>query len=462
MVQDLQLLRASLVVPLGKNVMQIPNVAIIGRPNVGKSSLLNAIAGRRVSIVEPTAGVTRDRVSVLFDWRGRCLEFVDTGGMGLVDEEQLKAHVARQCEVAMEQADLILFLFDAKEGISPMDQFVAQKVRKIKKPVLLVANKVESRKDEFQCLEGTKLGFGVPLEISAKEGLGISDLCDAILEKIPEQKEGETLEEGIKLGILGKRNSGKSTLVNLLAGKERVIVSDLPGTTRDSVDVPFEREGRRWIAIDTAGLRKKSRVQDAIEFFSLARSERSVRRSDVILLLFDLSLDISQVDKKLSGFILQNYKPCIIVANKVDLVEGDPDLERWEAYLRQELPGLSFAPISFISALEQDNIDETLNLAAELYEQAGKRVTTGELNKVLQEARQKHAPHSKGKQPKLFYATQVDVFPPTILVFVNEPKMFTGQYDRYLQNRLREAFGWEEIPIRLVYKRREKVELPPA
>ncbi len=448
---------------LGKDIetMQIPNIAIIGRPNVGKSSLLNAIAGRRVSIVEPTAGVTRDRVSLLFDWRGRCFEFVDTGGMGLVDEEQLKAHVARQCEIAMEQADLILFLFDAKEGVSPMDQFVAQKVRKLKKPVLLIANKVESRKDEFQCLEGTKLGFGVPLEISAKEGLGISDLCDAIVEHLPEPMEAEDMEVGIKLGILGKRNSGKSTLVNLLAGGERVIVSDIPGTTRDSVDVPFEREGRRWIAIDTAGLRKKSRVQDAIEFFSLARSERSVRRSDVILLLFDLSLDISQVDKKLSGFILQNYKPCILVANKVDLAGEEPDLDRWEAYLRQELPGLSFAPISFISALDQQNIDETLELAAELYEQAGKRVSTGDLNRVFQEARQQHAPHTKGKQPKLFYATQVDVFPPTILVFVNEPKLFTGQYDRYLQNRLREAFGWEEIPIRLVYKRREKVELPP-
>ncbi len=442
--------------------MQIPNIAIIGRPNVGKSSLLNAIAGRRISIVEPSAGVTRDRVSLLYDWRGRCFEFVDTGGMGLVDEEQLKAHVARQCEIAMEQADLILFLFDAKEGVSPMDQFVAQKVRKLKKPVLLVANKVESRKDEFQCIEGTKLGFGVPLEISAKEGLGISDLCDSILEQLPEPMESEGLEEGIKLGILGKRNSGKSTLVNLLAGGERVIVSDIPGTTRDSVDVPFERDGRRWIAIDTAGLRKKSRVQDAIEFFSLARSERSVRRSDVILLLFDLTLDISQVDKKLSGFILQNYKPCIIVANKVDLAGDEPDLDRWEAYLRQELPGLSFAPISFISALDQEHIDETLNLAAELFEQAGKRVSTGDLNRVFQDARQKHAPHSKGKQPKLFYATQVDVCPPTILVFVNEPKLFTGQYDRYLQNRLREAFGWEEIPIRLVYKRREKVELPPA
>ncbi len=438
-----------------------PSVAIVGRPNVGKSSLLNAVAGRRISIVEPTAGVTRDRISTDVEWGGRRFELVDTGGLGLVDEVGLKNHIERQIEAAMHEAALVVFVVDAKSGLLPLDADVAQRVRRLGKPVVLVANKVEARRDEFEAAAAARLGFGEPLLVSAKEGTGVSDLLDRIVELLPDEAPGPS-EPALKIAVVGKRNSGKSTLVNLLCGQERVIVSEVPGTTRDAVDVSFERGGRRYVAIDTAGLRKRTRVQDAIEFFSLARSERAVRRADVVLLMFDLSQSVSQVDKKLAGFVVRNFKPCVLAANKLDLAGGGlADPARWEAYLRQELPGLFYAPVSFLSAKEGIHVDETLALLGELYEQAGRRVTTPELNRVLQAARRAHAPRHSGKQPKLFYATQVDVHPPTILVFVNEPGLFTGNYDRYLQNRLREHFGWGEIPIRLVYRRRTKVQLPP-
>jgi GTP-binding protein len=442
--------------------MPVPNVAIVGRPNVGKSSLLNAVAGRRVSIVEPTAGVTRDRVSVEVEWEKRIFELVDTGGLGLVDESRLEAHIQAQIEVAMHEADVLIFVVDAKTGLGPMDESVARRVRKVAKPTILVMNKVEGRRDEFVAQEAYKLGFGEPLYVSAVEGTGISDMLSTVVEKLPEQSDAEE-EPALRFAIVGKRNSGKSTLTNLLAGKERVIVSEIPGTTRDAVDVRFERDGKPWVAIDTAGLRKKSSVQDAIEFFSLARSERSVRRSDVCILLFDMTEEISQVDKKLAHFVIQHYKPCLLVGNKLDLAqEAGAELHKWEEYLREQLPGLAYAPISYISAQDGINVDETLEVVQDLYDQSSQQVSTARLNQVLQAAKQKNQPRDKsGRLPKLYYATQVSVRPPTILVFVNDPDLFTGQYDRYLQNRLREAFDMDEIPIRLVYKRREKVELPP-
>ena len=442
--------------------MPVPSVAIIGRPNVGKSSLLNRIAGRRVSIVEPTAGVTRDRVAIFVDWNERKFELVDTGGLGLVDETRLKAHVHSQIEVAMAEADVVVFVIDGKDGVTPIDQQVAERVRKLKKPVVLAVNKVEARRDEFEAAEAYRLGFGEPQLVSAKEGFGVSDLLDVIVDVLPEPDEVEEVEDGLKVAIVGKRNSGKSTLVNLLAGGERVIVSEMAGTTRDSVDVHFERRGKRWIAIDTAGLRKKTRVQDAIEFFSLTRAEQSIQRADVVMLMFDMTLELSQVDKKLASFVAQHFKPCIILGNKLDLANAaGVDATRWEEYVRQELPGLAFAPMSFISAKEGIHVDETLALCEELHAQAGSHVSTADLNRVLHKARERMQPRHHGKIPKLFYATQLGVHPPTVLVFVNEPNLFTGQYDRYLQNRLRETFPWREIPIRLVYRRREKVELPP-
>lgn len=426
---------------------------------MGKSSLLNRLARRRVAIVEPTAGVTRDRVSTLIEWGGRKLLITDTGGLGMVDEEKLKSHIEQQILVAVSTAEVLFFVVDGKEGLVPGDQMVAERLRKLDKPVLLVVNKVESLSDELLVHGWQRLGFGDPLPVSALEGFGISDLCDRLLEVLPENPDG-TLEEDtgtLKFAVIGKRNSGKSTLINHLAGEERVIVSEIPGTTRDSVDVLVDWEGRRMLAIDTAGVRKKSSLQDAIELFSYTRAKNSIIRADVVLHLFDVRESISQVDKKVARFCVSNHKPVLLVGNKIDLADS-VDLSKWDNYVRQQLAGLQYAPMSFISALDAVNINETLEVLFELRDQSSIELNTARLNEVLQEAKVKLSPKSKGKIPKLFYGTQVGTMPLTILIFVNDPKIFRGQYERYLQNVLREAFDIPEVPICINFRTRSREE----
>lgn len=382
-----------------------PQVAIIGRPNVGKSSLLNRLAQRRVAIVEPTAGVTRDRVSTLIEWRGRKLQVTDTGGLGMVDEELLKSHIEQQIQVALNSAEALLFVVDGKEGLVPGDQMVAERLRRLDKPVILVVNKVESLSDELSVFEWQRLGFGDPLAVSALEGYGISDLCDRLLESV-HTVSAETDEDDtgiLNFAVIGKRNSGKSTLINHLAGEERVIVSEIPGTTRDSVDVLIDWNGRRMLAIDTAGVRKKSSVQDAIELFSYTRATNSILRADVVLHLFDVRESISQVDKKVARFCVSNHKPVILVGNKIDLADH-VDLQKWDSYVRQQLAGLQFAPMSFISATEAVNIDETLEVLFELREQSSIQLNTAHLNEVLQAAKTKLSPKSRGRSPSSFMA----------------------------------------------------------
>ncbi len=442
--------------------MALARITIVGRPNVGKSSLLNRLAGRRVSIVEPTAGVTRDRVTVVLGWRGRRFEIIDTGGLGLVDDALLKEHIESQISVALDLSDLVLFVVDAKEGLVPGDELVAQRLRRKAGAVILVVNKVESRWEEYSVGEWVRLGYGEPMPVSAQEGFGASDLLDRIVERLPSKDElAEDVEdEVLRFAVVGKRNSGKSTLINQLVGEERVIVSPVPGTTRDAVDVEFEHRGRRFLAIDTAGVRKKRSIEDAIEFFSHARSFASIRRADVVLHLFDMADEISQVDKKLANYCIEQFKPVILVGNKADLAE-EIDLKKWDSYIRQQLPALAFAPVSFISALQGLNVDPTLDLLFEIRGQAATKIPTPKLNEVLQQAREKLSPKGKGPVPKLFYATQVGVQPLAITIFVNEPKLFRGQYERYLQNVLRSAFACGEVPIRLRFRRRGKVRLEP-
>jgi GTP-binding protein len=433
----------------------LPRVAIVGRPNVGKSSLLNRIVGRRVSIVEPTAGVTRDRVAVAIEHDGRRLELVDTGGLGLVDEVLLKEHVEAQIAVAIESADLVLFVVDGKQGLVPGDELVAQRLRRVAKSTLLVVNKVESHWDELAIHEWSRLGFGAALPISAQEGFGIGDLLARVVAALPPRRDEEEVpadDDVLRFAIVGKRNSGKSTLTNLLVGEERVIVSDVPGTTRDAVDVEFTHEGHRYVAIDTAGVRKKSSVQDAIEFFSHARSAESVRRAQVVVLLFDVAQEISQVDKALAAYIVEQHKPVLIVGNKVDLV-AEFARERWDAYIKQQLPALQFAPVSFISAKEGINVVDTLQVLRDLRQQARVQFPTGELNRVLQKAQERQRPKSS-KTPRLYYGTQIGTEPLRVLVFVNEPALFRGLYERYLQNSLRERFDCPEVPIALAFRRR--------
>ncbi len=437
-------------------------VVIVGRPNVGKSSLLNRLAGRRVAIVEPTAGVTRDRVTAVVEWGGRRFEAIDTGGLGLVDEALLREHIEVQIEVALQQADVVLFVVDGKDGPVPGDDLVARRLRRLGRPVVLVVNKVESRWEELSVSAWLRLGFGEPRPVSALEGTGISDLLDRAVGLLPpprdDEDEDEDAADALRFAVVGKRNSGKSTLINRLVGEERVIVSEIPGTTRDAVDVLFEHRGRRMLAIDTAGIRRKQRVQDAIELFAYTRATASIRRAHAVVLMFDVAEEISQVDKKIAAYCVEHAKPVLICGNKIDLAD-EVRVAKWDAYIRQQLAVIAFAPVAFISAARGDNVDAMLDVLHDLRAQARLEIPTPRLNAVLQAARERLAPRGPGRTPKLFYAVQTGTDPLSILVFVNEPRLFEGQYARYLQNRLRDAFACKEVPLRLVFRRRTKVEL---
>lgn len=440
--------------------MPIPRVTIVGRPNVGKSSLLNRLVGRRVSIVEPTAGVTRDRVSVPVRHGERTFELTDTGGLGLVDEALLKEHIESQIEVALALADVVVFVVDGKEGRVPGDDLVARRLRTLDKTIILVANKVEAFHEELGISEWQRLGFGEPIAVSAKEGFGASVLLERIVAALPPKDEGEDATEGdvLRFAIVGKRNSGKSTLLNQLAGEERVIVSEIPGTTRDAVDIVFEHGGRKLMAIDTAGVRKKKSLEHAIELFAHSRSTDSIRRSHLCVHMFDVREPISQVDKSLAAYCVEHHKPVVLVGNKIDLAP-ELDLHKWDEYLKQQLPGLDHAPVVFLSAKERLNVDDMLDLLFELREQTRIEMPTAKLNKVLQEAKDRLLPSAGGHFPKLFYGTQTGTEPLSLLVFVNEPRLFRGQYERYLVQVLRDAFGCSEVPIKISFKRREKVVL---
>lgn len=440
--------------------MFLPTVAIIGRPNVGKSSLLNCLARKRISIVDPTSGVTRDRISIEIEHEGRLFELIDTGGLGLKDDVEFAHEIEVQIEIALQKANLIIFVVDVRKGITPLDVEVTERLRKIKKPILLVVNKCDTPKFELQAGEFYKLGLGEPLPISALERHGRSNLLDKIVATLPEiSEEQKTLKPLMKIAIVGKRNAGKSTLINTLANEERVIVSEIAGTTRDSVDVRFEIEGKPFVAIDTAGIRKKKQIQGSIEFYGMSRVERSIRRADVVLLLIDAPRKISQVDKKIGDFIKTQFKPCILVINKWDLAEG-VEVDQFTDYIQSRLPGLYFAPLSFISAVNGQNVIETIELAQEIFQQAHTRVSTSELNKVLEHAFALHHPRKrKNKIAKMYYATQVSVCPPTFVLFVNHKSLFNADYERYLSNQLRKDLPFHEIPLRFYFRPKKRGQL---
>jgi GTP-binding protein len=434
-------------------------VAIVGRPNVGKSTLLNRMCGSRVSIVEPTAGVTRDRIAVparLFSGKPEhWVEVIDTGGIGIVDRDDLGPHVEEQIRGALAAADLVLFVVDVRDGITPLDKEVAARLRQIDLPIVLVANKVEGEKLTWEADQFLALGVAdevVP--ISAQNGEGLTELYERIIELLPgtEYEERPVEAPVMKLAVVGRRNAGKSTLINSLAREERMIVSEIPGTTRDAVDVIFERDGKRFVAIDTAGLRKKSSFSDAIEFYSDARSHKGVRRGDVVVLLFDVTQKFSVIEKKLARYITDHHKPVILAANKWDLVEGELVPEDFQEYIDVQLPGLSWAPLCFLSARSGQGVDDLIRLAEELFEASSRRVGTGELNRVLQRALQARSPSSRGYRANVKYATQAETSPPTFVLFVNDKRLFGKTYLRYLENRLREELGFDEVPVRIVLR----------
>ncbi len=437
--------------------MNLPIIAIVGRPNVGKSTLFNRLAGKMISIVDAQAGVTRDRLSFVCQVHDRYFELVDTGGYGIEDLDKLGTEVEQQIGYALERATAVVFLLDAQSGPQTLDRQLAQILRKAGIPIMPVANKVDSPSHEHRVHEFEALGFGPAMALSALHAREIPELLEAIAERLPEGGLGDApIDPIMKFAIVGPRNAGKSTFINTLAGEERVIVSEIPGTTRDSVDVRFEMKGKTFLAIDTAGIRKRSKVRDSIEFYSLMRAERSIRRADVILLTIDATETVGTVVKKLSGYIIANFKPCVIVVNKWDLAVGKADIEDFADYLGKTLPGLRYAPICLTCAEDAVNVNETISMALKLFEQASTRVPTAQLNDAVETIRTTKPPspsRSKG-YPKFYYATQIGTCPPTIVIFVNDRAAFTGDYERFLVNRFRELLPFEEIPIRLLIRER--------
>jgi len=434
--------------------MSLPIVAIVGRPNVGKSSLFNWLAGRRISIVDPTAGVTRDRVSTVVESDERYFELMDTGGIGIVDVDDLTADVERQIQIAIDTAAVVVFVVDVREGIVPLDDDVSKRLRAIHKPVVLVANKADTEKLGQQAGEFFKLGYGEPVIVSADQKLGKGELFDAIIAKLPKD-DGELPpgEVALMLAIVGRRNVGKSTFINSLAEAERVIVSEVPGTTRDSIDVRFERDGKAFVAMDTAGIRKNTSLTNSVEFYSLHRAQRSIRRADVVMHFFDARHRISRVDKQLAEYIVIENKPAIFVVNKWDLVKLAMPTEKMADYVRKMFPMLDHVPIAFITAKSGKNVLRLLQLAVQLHKQAATRVTTGDLNRAVRAAIEAAPPPMRGsKQPKVFYATQIGIQPPTIVLFTNGPELFEDSYIRYLTKYLRDNFPFSEVAIKLVLR----------
>ncbi|MHC4913697.1 MAG: ribosome biogenesis GTPase Der [Planctomycetota bacterium] len=432
--------------------MALAKVAIIGRPNVGKSSLLNALAGEMISIVEPTAGVTRDRVSTIIGRDDRYFELIDTGGYGIVDRDDLSGHIEQQIQQAIEAANLVVFMVDIRDGLVPLDEQIGRLLRENELDVIGVANKADTARMFPEAAEFGKLGFGEFLCISAKNNLNKSVLLDRIFEKLAHLESEKPAEPVMKIAIVGKRNAGKSTLVNAMVGSERVIVSEMPGTTRDAVDVRFEKDGKTIVVIDTAGIRKKGKMADSIEFYSYVRATRSIQRADVVLLLIDSTEPVSQVDKKVARFIADECKSCILVINKWDLAKEVAVTGDYEEYLTKLLPGLKYAPVAFTTATESKNVQGVLDLAAELFKQGTTWIPTATLNKAFEILKDGRIRGAKGKvgRPKIYYATQIAVNPVTILMFVNRPELFDENCRRSIVRRLRELLPIDEVPMRLL------------
>lgn len=436
--------------------MTLPTIAIVGRPNVGKSSLFNSLAGRMISIVDPTAGVTRDRVTSVICYQDKYFELADTGGYGIVDSDQLSEHIEHQIFQALAMSSAVVFVVDVQEGITALDKKTAELLRKYNLKVILVANKADTPHHTQQASEFLQFGFGEPICISVTHHFNNTAVLDRIVELLEDLPTVKPMEPTMKIAIVGKRNAGKSTFVNAIVGYDRVIASEVPGTTRDAVDVRFEKDGRTFIIIDTAGVRKKGKMDSSIEFYGFTRAEQSVKRADIVILLIDAATMISQVDKKLAHLIVAEYKPCILVVNKWDLARKTADTAAYADYLGKMFLGLQHAPIAFTTATETRNIQSVIDLASELFKQYCMQIPTPKLNKAIEMICQERMGGSKTGLPKIYYATQVSAQPVSILLFVNRVSLFDQGYQRFILNRLREILGLEEVPVRLLMRERQR------
>ncbi|MFM7741390.1 MAG: ribosome biogenesis GTPase Der [Planctomycetota bacterium] len=439
--------------------MSLPKVSIVGRPNVGKSSIFNWLAGLRLAIVDEVAGVTRDRMQYVLEQGGRYFEIIDTGGIGINDVDQLDDEIEQQIEAGIREADLLMFVVDARDGLTVLDKNIAERLRSIGKSILLVANKCDGENWESYANDFFGLGLGEVIKVSAKNNRRRSELVDALMERLPESipEPAELAEPVMKLAIVGRRNVGKSTFVNTLAGSERMIVSEVPGTTRDSVDVRFELDGKPFVAIDTPGLKKGKSIRSDIDFYSDHRAKRSIRHADVVLMFFDCGQRLSKVDKQLVHYIESEYKPCVFVVNKWDQMAPHMPTQRWADYLREQFSSLAYVPIAFITGKEGKNVKKLLNHAQMLFKQSRSRVTTGELNRLVRRALEIQPPPTIGtRRLKVFYATQISEQPPTIVLKCNDPACVTPTYRRYLITTLRDGLRFGEVPIRLFLEGRSE------
>ena len=435
-----------------------PIVAIIGRPNVGKSTF-NYLAGKRISIVEDTPGVTRDRIYTEVEWRSRVFTLIDTGGIEPYTQDKIMQQMRNQAEIAIETADVIVFLVDFKDGVTPSDKEVASMLRKTNKPVILAVNKVDNVGEPPPGVyEFYNLGLGEFMTISSIHGLGMGDLLDAIYENFPEEKEEDVDDDTIKVAIIGKPNVGKSSLLNKITGEDRVIVSDVPGTTRDAIDVYVENEKSKFMFIDTAGIRRKSKIQENIEKYSVIRSWTAVERSDVCVIMIDAQEGVTEQDTKIAGYAHDQGKASIIVVNKWDLIDKETGtLEEYTSKIRNKLSFMPYAPVLFISAKTGLRINKLYDLIEYVNDQAALKISTGVLNDILNEAvAMVQPPSDKGRRLKVYYMTQSSIKPPTFILFINKIELMHYSYQRYLENQLRKSFGFEGTPIK--FKLRQKGE----
>lgn len=439
--------------------MAKPVVAIVGRPNVGKSTLFNKLAGKRISIVEDTPGVTRDRIFAEAEWLNKYFTMIDTGGIEPASNDKILKQMRRQAEMAIEMADVIMLLVDGIQGLTATDREVAQMLFKANKRVLLVVNKIDTNNMPDTFYEFYELGLGEPNVISASQGLGLGDLLDQVVALFPEGKSTEADDDVIKVAFVGKPNVGKSSLVNRLLGEDRVIVSDIPGTTRDAIDTAFEVDDKKYVFIDTAGLRKKKKIEDeSIERYSVIRTLAAVERADLCLIMIDATAGLTEQDKKIAGFAHDNGKGAIVVVNKWDLIEKDSKTYlNFEKDIRNGLAFMSYAPIVYISALTGQRAHTMLDAINEVYETRRIRVKTGVLNDIIGDAILMNQPPSdKGKRLKIFYATQGSTEPPHFVIFVNSKELMHFSYQRYLENQIRSHFGFKGTPIWFTIRERSK------